>query len=56
MLDDVWSQGEAKRFVEVLGPDYRLLLTTRDARLIAGLGANGYQVGMLDDTQAQQLL
>ncbi len=56
VLDDVWEQREAERFVEVLGPDCRLLLTTRDARLIAGLGANGYELGMLDDTQARQLL
>ena len=56
VLDDVWSQREAERFVAVLGPDCRLLLTTRDARLIAGLGANGYELGMLDETQARQLL
>lgn len=56
VLDDVWLQPEAERFVEVLGPDCRLLLITRDARLIAGLGANGYELGMLDDTQARQLL
>jgi WD40 repeat protein len=56
VLDDVWEQAEAERFVEVLGSDCRLLLTTRDARLINGLGANGYQLGILDDTQARQLL
>ena len=56
VLDDVWSQREAERFVEVLGRDCRLLLTTRDARLIAGLGANGYELGMLDETQSRQLL
>ncbi|MGI0498347.1 NB-ARC domain-containing protein, partial [Limnospira platensis] len=56
VLDDVWSQSEAERFVEVLGPDCCLLLTTRDARLIAGLGANGYQVGELDENQSRQLL
>ncbi|MBS0018032.1 MAG: hypothetical protein KFF72_17065 [Arthrospira sp. SH-MAG29] len=56
VLDDVWSQPEAERFVEVLGPDCCLLLTTRDARLIAGLGANGYQVGELDENQSRQLL
>lgn len=56
VLDDVWSQREATRFVEVLGSDCRLLLTTRDARLISGLGANGYQVEMLDDDQSRQLL
>ncbi|MFP4009619.1 MAG: NB-ARC domain-containing protein, partial [Spirulinaceae cyanobacterium] len=56
VLDDVWEKREAERFVEVLGSDCRLLLTTRDARLIQGLGAQGYEVEMLDDNQARQLL
>ncbi|WAK74474.1 NB-ARC domain-containing protein [Arthrospira sp. PCC 9108] len=56
VLDDVWEQREAERFVEVLGPDCCLLLTTRDARLIAGLGANGYELEMLDENQSRQLL
>ena len=56
VLDDVWEQREAERFVEVLGENCQLLLTTRDSRLIDGLGAEGYQVGMLDEDQSLQLL
>jgi len=56
VLDDVWQQREAERFVQVLGEDCQLLLTTRDSRLIDGLGAEGYQVGMLDEDQSLQLL
>ncbi|MEC4984636.1 MAG: NB-ARC domain-containing protein, partial [Oscillatoria sp. PMC 1076.18] len=56
VLDNVWEQREAERFVEVLGENCRLLLTTRDARLISGLGAQGYQLEMLGDNQALQLL
>ncbi|MEM1426015.1 MAG: NB-ARC domain-containing protein, partial [Cyanobacteria bacterium P01_H01_bin.130] len=56
VLDDVWEQREAERFVEILGEDCRLLLTTRDARLIAGLGAEEYRVEMLAEEQARLLL
>ncbi|MEB3830228.1 NB-ARC domain-containing protein, partial [Phormidium sp. CCY1219] len=55
ILDDVWQTHHAAAF-DVLGPNSQLLLTTRDAGLITGLGAQGHEVGLLSETQALGLL
>jgi WD40 repeat protein len=55
ILDDVWEMPHAAAF-DVLGSHCQLLLTTRDAELITGLGAQGHQVGLLSEPQALGLL
>ncbi|MDI9640206.1 NB-ARC domain-containing protein, partial [Geitlerinema splendidum] len=55
ILDDVWQVKHAEAF-DVLGENGQLLLTTRDAKLITSLGAQGHQVGLLSEGQALGLL
>ncbi|MCT7963375.1 NB-ARC domain-containing protein, partial [Laspinema sp. D1] len=55
IVDDVWQMHHAAAF-DVLGSHCQLLLTTRDAELITGLGAQGHQVELLSESQALGLL
>ncbi|MBO0351335.1 hypothetical protein J0895_20090, partial [Phormidium pseudopriestleyi FRX01] len=55
ILDDVWQMHHAAAF-DVLGSNCQLLLTTRDAALITGFGAQGHEVGLLTEAQALGLL
>jgi WD40 repeat protein len=55
ILDDVWRVEHAAAF-EGLGTRGKLLVTTRDARLITALGATAHALGLLDDGQALALL
>jgi len=55
ILDDVWQMHHAAAF-DVLGDNCQLLLTTRDAELITGFGAQGHEVGLLTEGQALGLL
>ncbi|MCT7954377.1 NB-ARC domain-containing protein [Laspinema palackyanum] len=55
ILDDVWQMPHAAAF-DVLGTHCQLLLTTRDAALITGFGAQGHEVGLLTEAQALGLL
>jgi hypothetical protein len=55
VLDDVWQAGHAGVF-DALGPRCCALLTTRNAGLIAALGAVERRLEVLDDPQALKLL
>jgi hypothetical protein len=55
ILDDVWDSEHVEAFNR-LGPDCRMLITTRDAKIITALDARGYRLGVLDDEEALKLL
>ncbi|MCP4516130.1 MAG: hypothetical protein GY824_13005, partial [Delftia sp.] len=55
ILDDVWDAGHVRPF-DALGPRCRMLLTTRDAGLIAALGATERRLDVLHAEQALRLL
>jgi WD40 repeat protein/S1-C subfamily serine protease len=55
ILDDVWDAIHVRPF-DMLGPRCRMLVTTRDARLIVALGAAECRLDVLDTEQALQLL
>lgn len=55
VLDDVWSL-ELAAGLDVLGPKSGLLVTTRDAEILVGLGAKEYTVEVLAPEQADMLL
>jgi hypothetical protein len=55
ILDDVWDAEHAEAF-DALGPNCRMLVTTRDAGLIVALGAQEHRLDVLDDEQALALL
>lgn len=55
ILDDVWQADHATAFA-ALGPQGRSLLTSRDAGLIRTLGAVEYQLNVLNEPQALELL
>jgi len=56
VLDDVWNVTDAAPFRNVLGPDCRLLITTRNRRLVTALDARECSLDVLDDQQALKLL
>jgi len=55
ILDDVWHREQIHAF-NVLGASAQLLLTTRNAELLTGLGAEQYTLELLTLAQAQELL
>jgi WD40 repeat protein len=55
VLDDVWSSEDAAA-LDGVGARGRLLLTTRDADVLVGLGAAEHNVDVLSPDQAQILL
>jgi hypothetical protein len=55
IVDDVWRRQDAEAF-QVGGPRCRLLITTRDAEIAAGLGARLQLVDVLAQEQALELL
>ncbi|MGB8702755.1 MAG: NB-ARC domain-containing protein, partial [Thermosynechococcaceae cyanobacterium] len=55
ILDDVWRLSDAEAF-NVLGAECALVMTTRDAELITGLGAKDFSLDLLNDAQAKELL
>lgn len=55
ILDDVWQAAHAEAF-NALGSQGRLLLTSRDAALIRAMGAAEHRLGVLNQTQALDLL
>ena len=55
VLDDVWNLADAEAF-NVLGDGSTLLITTRDAGLVTGLGAKDFSLDVLNDAQALELL
>jgi transcriptional regulator with XRE-family HTH domain len=55
VLDDVWQADHAAAF-DVLGPGCRLLLTTRDADVLAAVGAAEHRLDVLAPDQALSLL
>jgi hypothetical protein len=55
ILDDIWQMEHAAAF-DVLGERGRMLITTRDARIVTDLGAVERRVDQLTDAQALTLL
>jgi WD40 repeat protein len=55
VLDDVWDHRHARAF-DVLGPDSRLLVTTRDGAVLTALGAHPETVQRLPEAAALALL
>ena len=55
VLDDVWRLADAEAF-NVVDADARLLLTTRDAAIVKGIGAREHEVDRLDRPASRRLL
>ncbi|MBD0301805.1 MAG: CHAT domain-containing protein, partial [Tolypothrix sp. T3-bin4] len=55
ILDDVWNLNDASAF-DVLEKPCQMLITTRDAGIITALGGEEYQLSILDEKQALDLL
>jgi WD40 repeat protein len=55
ILDDVWRMEQLKPFDD-LGPDCRILLTTRDQAIVRNAGAAEYSLGLLTDEEALKFL
>ena len=55
ILDDVWQLDHADAF-NVIGTRSRLLVTTRDAELVTGLGAVSNRLDVLSDEQSLSLM
>ncbi|HYN38981.1 MAG TPA: NB-ARC domain-containing protein, partial [Rhodospirillales bacterium] len=55
VLDDVWRLADAEAF-NVVDAEARLLLTTRDAAIVKGMGAGAHEVEQLDRAASLRLL
>ncbi|WP_341525211.1 NB-ARC domain-containing protein [Nostoc sp. UHCC 0302] len=55
ILDDVWQSKHAEAF-NALGQKCKMLITTRDNKVLQELGAVGYLLGLLEDEEALTLL
>jgi NB-ARC domain/Trypsin-like peptidase domain len=55
VLDDVWNAEDLSAF-DALGPNCRMMITTRDARVGVPLAGVDYQVNILQEDLALQLL
>jgi Flp pilus assembly protein TadD len=55
ILDDVWQSKHAEAF-NALGQRCKMLITTRDNKVLQELGAVGYLLGLLEDEEALTLL
>ncbi len=55
ILDDLWKRSHAEAF-NILHQRCRAVVTSRDAGLISSLGAREYEVQLLDDAEAFNLL
>ena len=52
VFDNVWSVEQVEPILDALGPNSRLVATTRDAGLATAIGAEAQHVGTLDDAAA----
>jgi len=55
ILDDVWSM-ESVRAFDALGPECRMLVTTRDREIVRGMKARELCLDVLDEEKSLQLL
>ncbi|XP_070569059.1 apoptotic protease-activating factor 1-like [Ptychodera flava] len=55
ILDDVWNERDVIPF-NVLGPNCRLLITTRIERVLTFNNTSMYELGCLNNTQSKQML
>ncbi len=55
VLDDLWSIDDASS-LRIVGEQGRILLTTRDAEILVGLGAKGNELDILEPRQSLVLL
>jgi len=56
ILDDVWHVEDIKALFSDLGPQCRILVTTRDAGIMTALGAREYRLDLLSPDKALELL
>lgn len=56
VLDDVWNVADASPFRNALGPNSKLLVTTRDGRLVTALAATRLSLDVLTDEASLRLL
>jgi tetratricopeptide (TPR) repeat protein len=56
ILDDVWNVDDVEIIRDAAGPRCRLLITTRDLKLVNSLGAQALAVDLLSDRDALRLL
>lgn len=56
ILDDVWNAEDVKALFSDIGPECRILITTRDAGIITALGAREYRLDLLKPDEALELL
>ncbi|MDF0590402.1 KGGVGR-motif variant AAA ATPase [Candidatus Methanocrinis natronophilus] len=55
ILDDVWRTEHVQAF-DALGPDCRMIITTRNADIVTALGAIEIHLDILEDNEALKLL
>ncbi|BAY88615.1 MULTISPECIES: NB-ARC domain-containing protein [unclassified Tolypothrix] len=55
IVDDIWRLDDATAF-DVLGERCQMLITTRDGAIVTGLGGEEYQLAVLGEQQALELL
>ena len=55
ILDDVWAMDDVRAF-DALGPNCRLLITTRDLEIVRGLKAREFCLDILSEEDSLQLL
>jgi hypothetical protein len=56
ILDDVWAASDVQELLSNLGSRARMLITTRDARIITALAAREYPLGLLSPEESKKLL
>ena len=55
VLDDVWAMDDVRAF-DALGPNCRMLITTRDQKIVREIGAREFCLDMLSEEASMQLL
>jgi hypothetical protein len=56
ILDDVWRAGDVQELLGDLGPGSRVLITTRDARILTALEAHEFRLDLLSKEDSKTLL
>ncbi len=56
IIDDVWNINDINRFVRIKSRKSKILITTRDRRIVRGMRAKEYQIDLLNREQSIKLL
>ena len=56
ILDDIWSVSHASIFRDILGPNSKILITTRERGMASNLDGKEYRLATLNKTDALRLL